>query len=293
MNAKVKDTINGMSKVVGTVFSGFSGTVASLFRILVLSSMKVAVTSRKNGDFKKHENCSILANGPSLKAAIENNEVQLDSNDVFCVNSFCESEYFWKIKPQFYFVIDGTFFNPTIERTKKQVASIVEAFSKVDWDMCVVVPSYAPQGGIFAGLNNPHIKTIRFNSTSVSGYDWFCNMVYKQGLGMPTCINVVIFAISSALFMGYKNIYMYGIDHTFSAQLFVNENNVVCSSERHVYSTEPRIFKLPQTTMARILGAQSLCFSIHEKLERMSKKLGCKIYNCTKGSFVDAYERLK
>jgi hypothetical protein len=131
------------------------------------------------------------------------------------------------------------------------------------------------------------------NTTTTEGYDWFCNFIYKLNLGMPMCINVVIFAIMTAINMKYEKIYMYGIDHSFSAQLFVDEDNCVCSRESHVYSSEARIFKLPETTMAQTLLDMSNAFRIHEKLEKYSKTVGVKILNCTKGSFVDAYERKK
>lgn len=293
MNAKVKCTLNNLSRIGGGVVSGFSGAVASILRIMVLSSIKTAIKSKDFYKLKNHENCTILANGPSLKSAIENGEVRLDDVDVFCVNSFCESEYFWKIKPQFYFLMDEAFFDPKNERCRKQVQTVIENLKMIDWGMNLVVPSWAKFGELITGLNSPHIRILRYNTASVNGYQWFTNMMCRNRLGMLTCINVVIFAIMSAINMKYKNIYMYGIDHTFSAQLFVDEDNCVCSSERHVYSVEPRIFRLPQTTMYKILNNIATAFAIHEKLELYSKACGSKIYNCTKGSFVDAYERLK
>ena len=108
---------------------------------------------------------------------------------------------------------------------------------------------------------------------------------------MPECMNVVNFAIMSGIIMGYKNIYLYGIDHTFSAQLFVNDENIVCSREQHVYNSNPVIFELPQSTMSSILHNMSRAFYIHKKLEKYSNHVGVKLINCTRGSFVDAYER--
>ena len=292
MNAKTKEVINRIAIVCSNVINGFSGTISSIFRILLFSKISIAFKSRLYRDLKMHDNCTILANGPSLKSAIENNEVRLKDVDIFCVNSFCESEYFWQIRPRFYFLIDGAFFNPKNERNERQVASLIEALNKVNWDLLLCIPTHAICGGVLKGLKNERIKILRFNTTTTEGYSWFANLIYRYSMGMPWCMNVVNFAEMSAMQMKFKNIYLYGIDHTFPAQLFVDDDNCVCSREHHVYATEGRVFKLPHTSMSRILRNQSRAFSIHEQLEDYSKSVGCKIYNCTKGSFVDAYARI-
>ena len=293
MNVKTKDTLRLIAEIGSNVITGFLSSFASILRMFLFSKISVAIETKKNIDIKKHIGCTILANGPSLKSAIENNELELENVDIFCVNSFCESEYFWKIKPMNYFLIDGQFFNPTVERCKNQVDILVKSLNKVDWDINLFIPSHAINGGVLKGLDNNRIHIVKMNTTTIEGYDWFCNLLYSSYLGMPMCINVVIFAIMTAINMKYESIFMYGIDHSFSAQLFVDEENCVCSRESHVYSTEARIFKLPETTMAQTLLDMSNAFRIHEKLEKYSKKIGVKIINCTKGSFVDAYERNK
>lgn len=291
MNAKTKDILRFIAEKGNNVVSGFSGTIASILRMLLFSKINVAIETNKIKGIKKHERCTILANGPSLKVAIENGEVQLENVDVFCMNSFCESEFFWKIKPSAYFLIDGQFFNPTVERCKNQVDTLISALNKIDWDINIFIPSHAIKGGVLKGLDNNRVHVIKMNTATVEGYDWFCNLIYKLNMGMPMCINVSIFAIMTAIIMKYKTIYIYGIDHSFSSQLFVNEDNCVCSLESHVYSSKPRVFKLPETTMSKTLLNMSNAFRIHEKLEKYSKRVGISLINCTKGSFVDAYAR--
>lgn len=292
MNIKLKNRLRTIAEIGHQIVSGFAGTISSILRIILFTKIGVAIKSRKYHKYRKHTNCTILANGPSLKDAIEKGEVRLDNVDVFCVNSFCESKYFWEIKPSTYFIIDGAFFNPNIERCKKQVENLIDSLNKVDWEIHLAIPAHAHYGGVLKGINNPKVKILRFNTSSIDGYNWFVKIMCGYGFGMLTCINVVIFAIMAALHMKYKNIYMYGIDHTFCAQLFVDNENCVCSKEHHVYSQEPKIFKLPETNMAKILGNITQAFVIHDKLEKYSKSQGIKIYNCTKGSFVDSYERL-
>lgn len=292
MNIQTKNRLRSIAQYGKDIVYGFLETIASIFRIILFSRISVAVKSKTYRNLRHHDDCTILANGPSLKEAMENGRVKLDDVDVFCVNSFCESEYFWKVKPTSYFIVDGEFFNPTTERTKKQVTNLIEALNKVDWRMNLCISSHAINGGVLSEIKNDNINVLRFNTTTIVGYEWFCHSLYKIRIGMPLCINVVIFSIMAAINMKYKNIYMYGIDHTFSAQLFVDDENCVCSMEWHVYATEGRALKLPNTTMTEILRDMSNCFAMHEKLNRYSLRVGSKIWNCTKGSFVDAYERI-
>lgn len=291
MNANMKDSLRLLASMCNNLVFGFWDTISSILRIFLFTNFSVAINSKQFYKYKKHKNCIILGNGPSLKLAFDNGEVNIDDVDVFCVNSFCESDFFWKIKPTSYFLIDGQFFNPTVERCIKQVDTLVSLLNKVDWNINLYIPSHAINGGVLKGLINKKIQIVKMNTTTTEGYDWFCNLIYRSNLGMPMCINVVIFAIMAAVNLKYESIFMYGIDHSFSAQIFVDEENCVCSRETHVYTSETRVFKLPETTMARTLLDMSNAFRIHEKLEKYSKKVGVKIINCTKGSFVDAYQR--
>lgn len=291
MNIIIKNIIKESAAIIGRFFDNFSNTISSFFRIAILSSCKIAFKSKKYSIMRTNVDCTILANGPSLREAMNNNEIRLDGVDVFCVNSFAETYLFWTVKPKFYYLIDNEFFGPTKDRSKEQINRLNEALKKVDWNMYLCIPSHANNGGVIKEIKNKKISILRWNTSSTDGFDWFCNFVYKTRMGMPECMNVVNFAIMSGINMGYKNIYLYGIDHTFSSQLYVNDENVVCSREQHVYNEKPVIFELPETSMTRILHNMSRAFYIHEKLQKYSKRVGVRIINCTRGSFVDAYER--
>ena len=92
--------------------------------------------------------------------------------------------------------------------------------------------------------------------------------------------------------MRYENIYLYGADHTWTRDLFVNEDNVVCYGDRHVYKKDLTIIK-KDGSFANLLDAFSNMFKSHYKIEEYSKIENVKIWNCSSDTFLDAYERLK
>ena len=92
--------------------------------------------------------------------------------------------------------------------------------------------------------------------------------------------------------MGYKNIYLYGADHTWTRDLFVDDDNVVCYGDKHVYNKNLTVIKKKEK-FAELLNQFSLMFKSHYLLEKYSNEEGVKIWNCGSDSFLDAYERLK
>ena len=120
----------------------------------------------------------------------------------------------------------------------------------------------------------------------------FVHWAYRHLLGMPRCQTVVNFALCAAINMGYENIYLYGADHTWTRDLFVDDDNVVCYGDRHVYNKNLTVIK-KEGNFAQLLDAFSKMFKSHYLIEDYSKSVDVKIWNCAGDTFLDAYERLK
>lgn len=292
MNADLKNYIRTFVDKIGALITGLSDTLISCMRMIVLSSITSSIRTKSIVRQKTMKKCTILANGPSLKNAMDNNEVILEDVDVFCVNSFCESDYFWEIKPKFYFLVDGQFFNPTLERCKSQVENIQKAFSKVDWDMVLYISTSSGNGGVLSGLTNPKIKVIRLNTTTIEGYKWFRHLMYKMRLGMPRCQTVVNMAISTSIIMKYNDVYLYGADHSWTKDLRVDDDNVCCYGDRHVYNTGLVVIKKDKSIGELLLNFARM-FDSHWVINEYAKSMNVHIWNCTRESFVDAYDRFK
>ena len=291
MNKKLRDGLNGLANGTAGFLGNLGNICTSLLRMCVLSRLGVARQARQYKEFKKSKNCCVLGNGPSLKADFEAGRVMTDGNDLLCVNMFCSSPLFRQLKPRFYFLVDGAYFSPINEREQKLVEALKEAFAAVDWDMYLVISSSAVAGSVLLGnLKNEHITVLRMNSTTVEGFKGFRHWVYRHRLGMPRCQTVVNFALCTAINMGYENIFLYGADHTWTRDLFVDDDNVVCYGDRHVYNTNLTVIKHTRT-MTEILRDFANMFEAHVMIRQYADSVGVKIVNKTTGSFVDAYER--
>lgn len=292
MNKGTKQLLKNISKSSASFFGGVKDSFVSILRMCVLSSLKVAKQTKKCEQLKTTKSCCVLGNGPSLKDDLEHGRVRLEGNDVMCVNMFCWDPSFLVVKPRFYFLLDGVYFNPP-EQHKERVENLINSLNNVDWEMYLMISSGTVSGSkLLRSIKNEYIKVIRINSTSVSGLTGFRHWIYRHRLGMPHCQTVVNFAICAAINMHYENIYLYGVDHTWTRDLYVDENNVVYDGVRHVYDKNLSHVK-KNFNFAAALSHFEKMFLAHYMLEDYSKSVGVKIWNCSSDTFLDAYERKK
>lgn len=291
MNKNLRDLLNNLSKSIGLFCKNFVSSFVSLLRMMVLSRFAIAKQSKHYKELKTSGSCTVLANGPSLKSAFENGEVRLEGNDIIVVNMFAQSSEFWTIKPRFYCLVDGNFFAPTNERVKEQINILSEAFDKVDWDMYLCISSGCVNGGILKNLHNNHIHILKWNTTTFEGFKSLCHYMFRHNMAMPRCQTVTNMALVAAVNLGYENVYLYGADHTWTIDLRVNERNEVCYGDRHIYATGLHVIK-KDCSIGTLLHQFARMFDSHWVINDYAESRGVRIYNCTKGSFVDAYERL-
>jgi hypothetical protein len=265
--------------------------------------LKVVYNGNFNSKLKKStvKTAVVIANGPSLKKELPKltHADEFKNVDFIVLNFFANQEVFFKIKPKHYCFADPMFFQATHRRDEvKKMFLLLE--DKIDWEMFFYVPSNRYNSFIkFAGFKNNHIKIVKINSTSYSGYDRFRNYFYKAGLAMPMAGTVANLAIFVALNRGYKKINLYGVDHTFFDSLCVNEKNQLCNKQLHFYGDvspelKPvlRIDNGKSYKISDYLESIMIMFRSHDYLYKYSSYLKVKILNCTKNSMIDSYERL-
>lgn len=291
MNLKYNKGFRNSLSIMTQFLSDLGNSFMSFWYMCVLSSRKVAKENRQiQCDEKKQAFC-VLGNGPSLKAAMESGEVMYEGNDVACVNMFCISEFFEVIKPQYYFITDLAYFAPKNDRHEKLIDKLVAGLGKVTWNMTLIIPNIVPNGSRFlSSLNNEKITVQKINTTRIEGFRCFCHHYYNRQMAVPRCENIVGVVLTKAVSWNYKTIYLYGADHSWTKDLFVDEENVVCYGDRHVYDTNLSIVKINHPLWVE-LRSFSIVFKAHMKIQDYAQTKGCTIYNCTKDSFIDAYSR--
>ena len=86
MNKNIRNFVKGIARNSEIFFSGLVGSVTSFLRIIVLSKCRTSLETRHYSNLKEHKSCIILANGPSLKKALDSGDVIYQDRDVFCLN---------------------------------------------------------------------------------------------------------------------------------------------------------------------------------------------------------------
>lgn len=250
----------------------------------------------------------VLGNGPSLKEVLSRLK-EKENRDYLCVNSFATTSYFVQLKPKFYVLADHAYWTKPIEHNDDLVNQLVEQLrvnrekllndliNKTNWEMELFVP-FADKDDVIkkALIKNTYIKVRKYNLGFPNGINKrllfdLCKRNYIS-LGGQTVLTTGIFISINS---GYSKIYVLGGDHSMHRDLWVRNDNRVVSQQAHFYSNSASISVNPVTgevfSMGLWLISLGKMFYEHMELEEYSKYCGAKIFNSTKDSFIDAYER--
>jgi hypothetical protein len=285
-------------KAILIFFRLLSATLVSLLKIVHYSKLFPKIKTLRT---VQKSDCYVLGTGPSLKDNLKYNIELLKTKDLFVVNDFVKSDYFEVLKPKYYVLIDPCYWSSYVHRDFLEDGIIVlnTINKKVNWPIFLIVPDEAYKTSLFKNIfdNNKNVNLVNFNSTSVSGFKWFSFLTFKNFLGMPPVNNVLGACIFSAINIQYSEINILGADHSWTQDLIVNEKNQVCYSNPHFYD-EVNLAYLPLKTvygqyytMHGILRDYALMFEGHHILRCYADFRKVKIFNLSKNSFIDAFER--
>lgn len=269
--------------------------ILSLTGQSIKSIVKLVLQSRRPSITKEERHCRliILGNGPSLATNIANDMDTLCASDTLAVNFAGNTAEFSRLRPRYYLLMDPHFFaKPSSD---PNVSLLFKHFNEdVDWDITLFIPTDRNPSTL--GLNNRHIRIERFNPVGVEGFEILQNWAFDKALGLPRPRNVLIPAIMTGIWLGYKKIYILGADHGWLHTLYVNNDNAVVSVQPHFYEDSKEEHHRV-TTMFRdiklheLLWAFHLAFKGYHTILRYATLRGIEIYNSTPGSFIDAFPR--
>lgn len=230
----------------------------------------------------------IIANGPSINSCMEEIMSHKTLCDYACMNYFpINSEFFDRIKPRFMFAFDAMFFDKNhIDQEKRENTVLLkQKFQNIDWDMVLFV-----RDGSSFELNNSRIKEIQVNCTQIGGvYSRFRGWLFDKGIAVPINATVAVVAIMQGIKMGYRNIYVYGINQSNHENMKVDCNNQTILNFEHFYkekNTNPIGYDI-----ASVFWDSFRSIKGYRMLEKYARVKGTKVYNCTRDSYVDAFER--
>jgi hypothetical protein len=225
----------------------------------------------------KGSRCFVIGNGPSLK---EQDLAPLANEITFVSNYFqlhpILSE-FWQ--PKYYCLSDPSYFDG-----REPVESIRDIVSKV------------PAAPFFV----PHYASDFIEKTSVlpqdrTYYVGLCSGKEDEWSGLPDFTRttpgiqtVVQLAIMAAMFMGCSTIYLMGLDHDWLSQRgvptnFYNTEEAKNQPQGNVGDWDYKSLMIAVTTIWRV-------YDMHQRIARAH---GIRIINCTRGGFLDVFERAR
>ena len=249
----------------------------------------------------------ILGNGPSLRDtfADKNDYDFIKNKDIFVVNSFVQSEQFFTLKPKYLCLMDPIYWSLNQSKENSDLIDTdYKCLLKVDWDFTIFMPNAAFENCVFKNLmqENKHIKFKFINTRVFSKHEKYRYIEYKQNTAMPAVQNVLVSCLYLAINIGYKNIFIYGADHSWHLSLIVNNDNIPCIIDKHCYDKEnvtnyTPIYKdathLNPFKISELFNAYKIVHEQYEILENYSKYMNSQIYNMSKFSCIDAFARKK
>lgn len=245
----------------------------------------------------------VLANGPSLKVTIEKLlSGEIEGKDMCMVNFTANMEEFFHIKPQYYVISDPKFY--VIDQwNKDNVEKLYDNLNnRVDWPMTIYIQfTWWKDKEYMKRFTNPLLNIVPMHTRRYEGYERFRLPLMTRNIGGANFGTVVHHAINNGILLGYKEIHLYGVDHTFFEGLCVTDDNIVCRGQKHVYDTEAEVKplyynhyltgeRLPYT-MTRFLEEYAFLYKGHERMKAFADYMGVKIINKTSPSMLDVYQR--
>ena len=285
-----------------TQFQKFvEGVVAvflSLIKVLIFSKTRPGI----NKIVPRSKNCVILGNGPSLEQSLNEYRGFLRNKDLFCVKFFPETNYFQKLKPRYYVNSDPVSWLDDVNReTKKRYKGLFANIATgTEWNMVLFRPYRAKKFSSWKEeiKTNKNIEVVYFNDTPVEGFKSFSQLLFRLNLGMPRPHNVLIPSIMLAINMGYQEIYLLGVDHSWLSEISVDKNNRVMVNQKHFYDgkeAQPKpMYNLGrgERRLFEVLTNFVYTFKGYFIINEYAEKRRVKIYNGTPDSFIDAFEKI-
>jgi hypothetical protein len=247
----------------------------------------------------------ILGNGPSFKGTIYKYENLLAKMETLGVNNMANTENFQRLKPIYYVLAAKTYFQADEDISEIYIemnnATYNALEKKVDWQMTLFVPILAKKSTRMHDLisKNKFISVVYYNPTPIEGLKLINNFLFGLRLGMPRPHNVIIPSLMNLIWSGYKEIYIVGADHSWLAEISVNENNEALVHQKHFYDeNESKPLKMEDRISSvrklhEIVEKFYLSFRGYWELLPFAQKKGVKIYNASEISMIDAFERKK
>ena len=241
-------------------------------------------------DVHKGQRCFIIGNGPSLK---EQDLTKLENEYVFTCNQIMRNPVFPKLKTNYHFWADPTFFN--LDPTKAEDQELLNVMLGVNTEDNRPVNFFAQEGYEFVKSFSLKEKLdVRFFAHRLELTEGYDNGILFEKF-VPNLHTVVHYAVAMAIYMGFSEIYLLGCDCT-NVLTAANTRLTAGDGAEYGYKITENEKKRMQSRNQTILMEDELnsfynVFRGYRILDQVCKKEDKRLYNCTKGGLLDCIER--
>lgn len=256
------------------VIRGFSRTIEkSVKRVLNIGRFnrgRAAIRRYKN--FYDGRRCFIIGNGPSLtikdlETLMKFGEISIASNSIY--NLFPKTDW----RPAIYTVHDFQ----EIKKTREKISAVQAGLKIVA--MSAEGRIYDIDGAILLRLIEPRREEVRFSGD-------ISECVYDGG-------TVTYVSIQCAVYMGFKEIILLGVDHSFAREMDKSGRITTNEVKNHFqdYQTDEFWGDGKKDEEAVIFPAD-FATSAFAVAKRYADEHGVKILNATRGGKLEVFERV-
>ena len=204
--------------------------------LIAIKSIRLRTNNYKSYLTKKR--AIILCNGPSLTLDMKTIRSRRDGADLYCVNAFALTEYFSKLKPNFYVFADPMYWRDDInEDMKKNRRDTISALLEANWPIAVICPMVGVPFLTNALSESQYIQIVGVNRNECQFKIHSVQMfALKYGLATPNFINVAILALWWCIVKKVPEIELYGADFSFHLELRLDQYTGEASTgTKHFY----------------------------------------------------------
>lgn len=251
-------------------FLNIGGKIKFLLRLPSLH--KVLRLLKRNEQLiqeRKHDTIYICGLGPSL-TDVDLDKLQKQDADSLVVNHFFKMANQTRLIPTYYMMADAGFISST-HRPALEKAIELYPNAKFIWNSSFpkldpTVMDYPCNKYFMAMYNGYYIKPTNIDITKVT----------------PAFGNCICAAIAFAIGVGYKKIILLGCDF----------NSFAFPHEVHCYDGGKDNKGARRISLDYELFCYSFDATVHVQLAKYAKEKGVQVLNATRGSLIDAYERI-
>lgn len=279
-----------------TFLQNVLGSLVSVIKVLLLSDFSAQVPRATR------DRAALLGNGPSLAESLDRDTAFLGTCELFCVNNFAQTEAYERLRPENYVFLDPYFSrfdgaghnHPVVRKTLDALQA------KTDWPVTVYVPRPARRSAYWQQLaRHPHLNVVFFNYTIVAGFQGFRHFLYRQNWGMPQSQNVLVAVLFLALNRGFRELYLFGADHSWHEQLRVADDNRLLLRDDHFYEQNGPSLAIhdpknrPESGVRLQFQSLAKAFYGYEVLAAYARSRGQRVLNASVKSYIDVFERVR